>query len=200
MAMTDQEAKHQLREVWPGQTQIWSREEDNAYWLRAQPGIRGLVGPRLELPGAGALRTQPDGLWITLGIDAGDTSGRAQFADCLVVESCGTRQNFSDKRSRYAARTTSLVLALPAKWLEGGVSVRAGATRKRRELLRGNLPVGEQVRLPVRHLRVLYALPNNGGRRSVYRQIVDAMVLEAHEYVCPQNALSQVRVNACRNS
>jgi hypothetical protein len=178
------------------QTKTWSRPEEDVRWLRAQPGVPGTVGPRLQLPGAGAFRTQPDGLWVTLGIAPDDEETRATFVDCFVVESCRTSQNFNDKRSRYAARTTSLVLELPKTWLDRTVQVQAGAVRQRRALLRGKLPRGGPVSLPVRHLRVLYALPDDDGPPSLYSKVCQALALEAHEYICPQTMLGQFNLQA----
>ena len=148
----------------------------------------GVTSPRLQQPGAGAFRTQPDGLWITLGIESSDEATRATFVDFLAIESCRNAQNFNDKRSRYAARTTSLMLTIPGAWLEAKVRVRAGATRTRAVVLRGNLPL-EDVNLPVRHLRVLYALPDDDGAPGLFTRVSAAMVLEAHEYICPQRVL-----------
>jgi hypothetical protein len=186
--LTDAQAKAKLR-TWPTVTGIWTRSDDTTRWLRAQPPVAGVTGPRLEVPGAGAFLTQPDALWITFGIRPSDTAAVATFADCVVVESCGTTQNFSDKRSRYAPRTTSLVVKLPVAWLDATVTVQSGAVRQRREVLRGQLPPTEDVSLPLRHLRVLYALPNDNGPPSLYERVTKAMALDGHEYVCPQIVL-----------
>jgi hypothetical protein len=128
-------------------------------------------------------------LWITLGIRPSDAATIASFVDIVAVESCGTAQNFNDKRSRYAARTSSLVVKLPAAWLDATVTVQSGAVRKRRDVLRGHLPGDEDVTLPLRQLRVLYAVPNDNGPPSLFARVRDAVVLDAHEYACPQNAL-----------
>jgi hypothetical protein len=134
---------------------------------------------------------QPDGLWLSLGIRRGDDhQTHATFADCIVVESCGNIQNFNDKRSRYAARTTSLMIELSQRWLDHQVPVQAGAVRQRRELLQGALPLEHPITLPVRHLRVLYALADE-GHNSPYRGIRRSGVLEAHEFLCRQEVLAQ---------
>ena len=190
MPLSDREAKERISS-WPEHTRIWSRTDRRVGWLRAQPST-GKTSPRLQLPGAGAFRTQPDGLWVTLGIEPADETTQASFVDCICIESCGTVQNFNDKRSRYAARTTSLMLAIPRRWLDGSVTVRAGATRARAEVLRGKL-AREDVSLPVRHLRILYALPDDDADPSLFARITAAMVLEAHEYVCPQRVLGQFK-------
>jgi hypothetical protein len=56
-------------------------------------------------------------------------------------------------------------------------------------VLRGQLPAAGDVSLPLRHLRVLYALPDDDGPPSLYARVTKAMALDAHEYVCPQNVL-----------
>lgn len=188
MPLTDAQAKADLR-TWPTVTGIWTRSDDTIRWLRAQPPLARVPGPRLEVPGSGAFRTQPDGLWITLGIRPSDAVTIATFVDIVAVESCRTAQNFNDKRSRYAARTSSLVVKLPAAWLDAAVTVQSGAVRKRRDVLRGHLPANEDVTLPLRLLRVLYALPNDDGPPSLFARVSGGMVLDAHEYICPQNVL-----------
>lgn len=131
---------------------------------------------------------QPDGLWLTLGIRLGDQHTPATFADCIIVESCGSIQNFNDKRSRYAARTTSLMIELSEPWLNHQVAVQNGAARQRRELLRGVLPFEDLISLPVRHMRALYALADDGDN-SPYKRIRRSGVLEAHEFLCRQAVL-----------
>jgi hypothetical protein len=144
--------------------------------------------------------TQPDGLWISLGIARGDTQAGAVLVDCVAIESCSSPQNFSDKRSRYAARTVALVLELPVGWLDAKVKTvgRGGPMRPRRDRLRGNLP-NRTVSLPVRHLRVLYALPDDQASPSLYERIAQKMVLEAHEYICPQRMLGQWNLKAMQD-
>jgi hypothetical protein len=113
MAMTDAQAKAALR-TWPLVTRIWSGGE-YVYWLRAQPTDPGETAraPRLAIPGSAEFQTQPDGLWITLGIETSVAEpDAARFADCIVVEACGTAQNLNDKRARYSARTTALVIEM----------------------------------------------------------------------------------------
>ncbi len=142
------------------------------------------------LPGSRAFHTQPDGLWLTLGIARDDTSTVAVYADCIVVEVCGSGQNLNDKRARYAARTTALMVDMRTPWLDGTVTLqgRGGTRRARRDVLGGQLR--ENAVLPVRHLRVLYVL-DDGGAKSLMQQAQANMVFEAHEYVCPQRVLGQ---------
>lgn len=185
MTPTDSIAKGHLL-TWPNQTTTWSTRPQGATWLRAQPISDNVPGPRLHTPGAGALRTQPDGLWI-----ARDAHGNAGplFVDCIVIEACGTSQNLNDKRSRYGPRTSSLLVSLPKPWLDKEVRVRAGALRRRRDLL--HVP-DEALIVPIRHLRVLYALPGTGGSH-LYGQVTTEMVLDAHEFVCPLNQLGNFK-------
>lgn len=189
MALSDKEAKQRLR-AWPTQIrQLWSKNAD-VRWLRAQPIDGPGPAPRLVLPGAGKFRVQPDGLWTTLGIPISQPTLAASFADCIVIESCGTSQNFTDKRSRYAARTTSLMIELAQPWLDHEVDITGGGKRARRQLLQGSLPATGTLALPVRHLRVLYALEDDGAK-SLYKQVCAAGVIEAHEFVCRQDVLGQ---------
>src|SRR5205085_7174067 len=108
--------------------------------------------PRLTVPGSRQFQTQPDGLWLTWGIPRGRTSSDALYADCVVVEACGSYQNLYDKRSRYAARTTSLEVDVRKVWLDKEVVIpgHGGPARPRRELL-GGRPLDDQL-IPVRNL------------------------------------------------
>lgn len=188
----DREAKDWLLTQWPNSTKMWSPAHSRVWWLRAQPPGQGggTQAPRLTAPGSGAFSNQPDGLWFTLGIPRGDKATEGAYADCVVVEVCGSDQNLSDKRARYAARTTSLMLDLRQKWLDREVVVpgKGGPRRQRRELLGGQLPPSGRVLLPVRYLRVLYALPDT---RSLYERARDNLVMEAHEFICPARMLGQ---------
>jgi hypothetical protein len=187
----DAEAKDWLRD-WPTQTKIWSATRRRLYWLRAQPPIRheNCRAPRLVPAGAKVLTTQPDGLWVTLGIERGDTA-KAEFVDCLVIEASTGEQNLSDKRARYAARTGSLVVDFDKRWLDGLVRGpgKGGPLRARRELLGGELPDEDPVRLPVRYVRVLYALPDQADGSDLYEKAEGHIPLEAHEFVIARRKL-----------
>jgi len=190
MGSLDKQAKSWLLK-WATDTTIWSERWD-MHWLRAQP-VRPnerVRAPRLTGPGSEMFSVQPDGLWITLGIPSGDTTTKASYADCVVVEACGTSQNLHDKRARYAARTTSLVIDLRQAWLKQVDPWKGGALRSRRDALGGLLPTEGIVLLPIRHLRVIYALPKTGPR-SLYDDARQNMVMEAHEFILPFNKLGQ---------
>jgi hypothetical protein len=146
------------------------------------------------VPGSLVLQTQPDGLWLSLGIERGAAETEARFADCIVIESCGNLPNLYDKRSRYAARTTSLVVDIRRVWLDQQVVTRGrgGPKRARRELLGGLLE--EDVSLPIRTLRTLYALPSD-----LYAVARGSLVLEAHEFMCAQSRLGQYNSKPMQN-
>ena len=182
MALTDAQAKAALR-TWPLVTRIWSGGE-TVDWLRGQPKSVGDShrSPRLTVPGSLEFQTQPDGLWIAVG--------ECPFVDCIVVEVCGNAQNLNDKRARYSARTSALVLEMRQPWLDAEVTRQGGGTRTRRVLLGRDLSEHGVVSLPVRHLRVLYALDDSGAT-SLYVRATRSMVMEGHEYVLPQRLLGQ---------
>jgi hypothetical protein len=190
--MTDAQAKGALRE-WAVETRIWSGG-DYVHWLRAQPTAADDTAraPRLTVPGSSEFQTQPDGLWITLGVvkPVPEIPPQARFADCLVVEVCGTAQNLSDKRARYSARTSALIIEMRQPWLNLEISRQGGGMQARRGLLGAALPASGEVLLPVRHLRVLYALDDQGAG-SLYGRATTSLVMEAHEYLMPQRILRQ---------
>lgn len=190
MPLSDAQAKAALR-TWALVTRVWSGGE-YIFWLRAQPNDVDDTqrSPRLTAAGSREFQTQPDGLWITLGGMGSQPVGTSTFADCVVVEVCGTAQNLNDKRSRYSARTSALVIEMMQPWLDHEVPRQGGAVRMRRQLLASELPASGVVRRPVRHVRVLYALDDTGAR-SLYARATREIVLEAHEYMLPQRILQQ---------
>ncbi len=184
--LRDQQGKDRLRNNWPANTRAWAGD-GKEWWLRAQPkdSSSAPTAPRLMAPGTNVFSTQPDGLWITFGIVRGDLTSLAEYVDCVAIEVSRSGPNLADKRSRYAAATSSLVVDLPLKWLDTQIPPQGkGAVKQaRRKLLGGNLPTKGKVAIPVRHLRVLYALPDK-GKASLYGKAVKAVVLEGHEYIC----------------
>jgi hypothetical protein len=180
----DEEVKHWLDTKWPTKaTQLWLSKPP-VPWIRAQPIYaheknKNITAPRLIAPGSKSFHIQPDGLWFTLGIPSDELHVKARYADCVVIEACKSRSNFLQKRGMYAARTASLELDLRKSWLDRGVPNKIGC---RRSLLGGELPE-DGCRLPIRHLRVLYVLPN-GSDNPLYATVSRGVVLDAHEFVC----------------
>lgn len=133
----------------------------------------------LRVVGLDDAATHPDGLWLSLG-------PTAEFVDVVAIEHCGSRQNFYDKRSRYMPNLHARMLLLPDGWLEQEITVQAGGRKFLRDIC-AKFPVGMtgEQRLPVRNLRVLYAL---------HPQDYDTLHLtpfSAHEFFCPHGALAQ---------
>ena len=71
-------------------------------------------------------------------------------------------------------------------WLDEEVSVQGGARRARRLVMGVDLPSSGEVAIPVRRLRVLYALP-----QSLYDTATTNLVFEGHEFICPFARLTQ---------
>lgn len=177
--LLDGEAKDILRR-WPTRTKsLWSTPNSKGYWIQAQPKPNGATyaTPTIRVPGANLFTTQPDGLWAYL-------KGN-EFADAIAVEVCGSAQNLNDKRSRYSAAVRSLVLHCPHAWLHGEIQIQGAPNMKRWEACRTieHSPQAE-LSLPVRFLRVLYALPN-----AVYRDWTAHNVPGGHEYFCRHSSL-----------
>ncbi len=149
-------------------------------WLRGRPvADLSACHPFLKLPGSDRLRTLPDGLWLNF---AGTPA--EPFVDIFAVEACGSLQNLLDKRSRFAPSTHSLLAVCPVPWLLAPVDTGDSTPRWKATgvLLREPaLPVV----LPVRDLRVLYAL-----RRDHYTGFTRHQVPQAHEFFVPMEALT----------
>ncbi|MFZ0707324.1 MAG: hypothetical protein WAM71_17120 [Candidatus Korobacteraceae bacterium] len=152
--LTDKEAKQTLLK-WPARTkQLWTAPGGSGFWIRAQPTDGKAKYPTLASPGAKLFTTQPDGLWVHFNDYV--------CCDLIAIEVCGTVQNLNDKRSRYIPASHSLVLKYSRKWLEETVSVQKGGKKARWEAAAslGNSPQSDG-EIPIRYLRVLYALPQN---------------------------------------
>jgi len=123
--------------------------------------------------------TQPDGLWISVGPSA-------DFVDVVAVEHCGTRQNFYDKRSRYMPTLYARQVLLGDGWFDVKVGVQAGLQKTMREICKKfpKTMTGE-TRLPVRHVRVLYALTAKDY------DVFHGTPFGPHEYFCPHYSLTQ---------
>lgn len=175
--LSDGEAKRILLS-WPRSTKkLWSPPGGEGAWVRAQPSEGGAAGPKIFSPGAKLFSTQPDGLWVHF-------SG-LESCDVVAVEICGSIQNLNDKRSRYMPST--LVLRVPRVWADSDVPARQGAGRSTMRGLAGTLPEYNDIKVnvPIRVLRVLYALPN-----VEYKKWVAEHVPTGYEYFMPHGSLS----------
>jgi hypothetical protein len=152
--LSDAEAKRILCK-WPSRTRrLWKPPGGKGFWLAALPKVGNTTCPTIKSPGAEAFKTQPDGLWVYISPE------NSIFADVVSIEVCGTAQNVNDKRSRYMPASHSLLLSCPLKWLleETKVPNRGKKPRWEAALTFGKEPK-EDLSLPIRNLRVLYALP-----------------------------------------
>lgn len=193
------QATYWLRNVWPVQTRLWSRDGEPR-WIRARPAPEhfppGL--PTVRIAGS-CQNTQPDGLYLRFGAQQNaDGMGYADpvatgFVDVIAIEACGSVPNFNDKRSRYCPGTYAHTVSVPANWLVREIPTRG----------RGHIPIwraagifDEQpnldLYLPVRHLRVLYAIADH------HWESVSCYVLNAHEFLFRHSQLGQYNAQAIR--
>ena len=175
--LSDAEAT-QILLRWPIRTMTWPAPGGTGYWLQAQPKSDANPGPRIFSPGATQFPTQPDGLWAFFH----------PFGSCDLVaeEVCGTIQNLNDKRPHYIPSTHSLLLSVSTRWLNHTIPIQGGGQRTRWEST-GRLTVAlvADLDLPVRHLRVLYALPN-----TLYHSWCSEHTPTGHEFFCHHSSLS----------
>jgi hypothetical protein len=173
--LSDKEAKNILLR-WPTRTKtVWPPPRGSGYWIRAQPNSGNAASPRLQSPGAKLFSTQPDGLWVYF---------RYSYCDVVAVEVCGSIQNLNDKRSRYFPSSHSTVLSCNPEWFSESVTVQKGVKKARWEACGSFKKLPSKRTLAIRHLRVLFALPNNlyGGWR-------DNHVPTGHEFFCAHSSL-----------
>ncbi len=187
MKLTDAQAK-KILERWPQRTnKLWKPPGGKGFWLRACPSAGVAAYPHLSTPGAENFRTKPDGLYVFFH--------NFSFCDVVCIESCGTAQNLYDKRSRYSLASHSLLLVCNKEWLLETISVQRGTHKTRWEAARtfSSKPRNKTLRLPVRHLRVLYTLEDN-----LYKSWKKNHVANGHEYYCRHSSLDTYNSPATR--
>ncbi len=187
---SDREAKAELRR-WPVKTSLWSHGAQPE-WIRAQPkpeekkAQNSPIHPRLVVPGVGAFRAQPDGLWVHFVVESAEAA--PLFVDCIVFEVCGSRQNLADKRSRFSPKLQALMLEVDRDWAEGEID-REKSSRPRNDYIKASWDRTRTL-VPIRHLRVAYFLPDDESDIG-FMKLARMLPLEAHEYLLPQDQLAQ---------
>lgn len=190
--LSDSEAKDILRK-WPQVTsKLFVTPSGDGNWLRAAPKSDKVDGKDRILPkihslgSSGLLTTHPDGLYVVFSYDKGDDGiAETPYADVISIEVCGSLQNLGDKRSRYAGLGSSIVLRCRKGWLLQEITMQKGARRPRWRVLGLRSKPEGHAQIPIRFLRVLYALPN-----AEYSRLRDALVPAGHEYYCPHSSLA----------
>ncbi len=174
----DIRARDRLR-AWPNDPPGLENELAPGVWMKARPGVvDDAYYPKLKLPGSDRLRTVPDALWLRFG-----GHERDPFVDIFVIEVCGSYSNMLDKRSRFAPSMHSMLASCPLPWLLGHRSKDDDTPRWQCTKLLREEPTQALV-LPVRDIRVMYALPN-----KLYDGFETSQVPHAHEFFMPVSAM-----------
>lgn len=164
---------------WPQRTRMWSTPSGKGYWLKARPKADRASCPVLHLPGTNEFSSEPDGVFVFLQ--------PCRFADVMCIEVCNTLQNLHDKRSRFMPSVTSSILRCRRGWLTEEIRVQNGGSQPRWRAagtFPRSMPPTSDIELPVRHLRVLFALPD-----AEYGKCVGARIGAPHEFFCAQRVL-----------
>lgn len=149
-------------------------------WLRGRPGDMSVsCHPFLKFPGSDRLRTLPDGLWLHFG-----GTMLEPYVDIFAVEACSSYANMLDKRSRFAPSTNSLLAFCPVPWLLAPVVAHDPTPRWKLTGALRAAPMTPLV-LPVRDIRVLYAL-----KSKQYKGFVENQIPHPHEYFMPMETLT----------
>ncbi len=149
-------------------------------WLRGRPcETGGICQPFLNFPGSDRLRTLPDGLWLNFG-----GTVLEPFVDIFAVEACGSLSNLLDKRSRFAPSTQSMMAVCPIPWLLADITPSDPTPRWRLTGVIETEPTLQLI-LPVRDIRVLYAL-----KPRHYAGFAENQIPHPHEYFAPMEAIT----------
>lgn len=149
-------------------------------WLRGRPTDNAnLCHPFLKLPGSDRLRTLPDGLWLNFSGTPDEP-----FVDILAIEACSSLPNLLDKRSRFAPSTHSLLAVCPVPWLLAPVTANDPTPRWQATGVLRHQPA-LPLSLPVRDIRVMYAL-----KRNHYQGFAESQIPHPHEYFVPMDTLT----------
>ena len=106
------------------------------------------------------------------------------FVDILAIEACSSLPNLLDKRSRFAPSTHSLLAVCPVPWLLAPVTAN-DPTPRWQATGRAAPSAGAPLRLPVRDIRVMYALKQNH-----YQGFAEIQIPHPHEYFVPMDTLT----------
>jgi hypothetical protein len=174
--MTDKQAKAALR-TWPEKLgSTWPTPDEGGRWLRARPKDGHETRPALHSPGVQLFKTQPDGLWLYIN--------NPIYADAICIEVCGSIQNLNDKRSRYFPSSHSMMVTCPKPWLLREINSGQG-TKPIWKYAKGlNAEPAADVVLPIRLLRVLYALKSDH-----YDRWAPNHVPTGYEFFCVDTSL-----------
>jgi hypothetical protein len=151
----------------------------NGYWIRGRVGAKAPGHPVILPPGLTKGVTQPDAMWIYL---------LTGYADVICFEHCNKKQNLYDKRSRYIPASHSLLLRLPRTWLNGAIPVTNG-NKHRWDAFETGLaaPNANEVVVPIRFLRVFYALP-----QKLYTEWKSNQTPTGYEFYCRHSSLTTI--------
>jgi hypothetical protein len=179
MILTVAQSNQAFADHWPNRTKKWPILGHKGYWLKARPAKKGVASPVLKEAGADWNLTQPDGLYLFAVPE--------NFADCIVIEVCRTKQNLSDKRSRYSPTQHSLCVKIPRKWMTQAISPDPQSQRKQSRWKASGWfksSPSQDLQLPIRFLRVIYAIPEDW-----YHNWCISKGSHAHEFYCMHDHL-----------
>lgn len=146
---------------WPMRTNLWGKRVP-LYKLLPKPKPYPEQGPYLHPCGCTGVPSNPDGLYVHFG-DL-EKESDLWYCDVIAIEHCGVGQNFWDKRARYRSLTAAMMLRVTRGALEVTGYGRGRGMRTLEAWLNGapSKNWGEDGRsFPIRHLRTIYALPND---------------------------------------
>ena len=181
---TDQDVRCWLQK-WP---QLTNEFGDNRFWLRSRPKPEknhpqhNHTHPQLltaGVPNSG--KKQPDGLYVAASLNQANP-----YADVISIESCGDETNYLSKKAFYAPSNIGKVIRLDHDWLAAQVNApKHGPKKPRWEWLDGATyyeEIPSRLILPIRRLRVVYALPPEWAGKDAYSVVQQNMLANGVEF------------------
>ena len=197
MPSHDELMRTRLVSKWSSATDAFSQGSQKAKWIRCQPKARhaaNVVHPHLHRPGAVTGWIRPDCMYVRATPEQGYI-----FADVMTFEVCSSFQNIEEKRGKYGAGDSALLVDFRGKWLS--TPLYPSGPKTAYSYLFGNqdgaveTDDAKDITAVTRALRVLYFINRNKIKDEQVRDIVP----RAWEFFFPDSSIKSLTAQQFRD-
>ncbi len=189
--ISDKDAKKIFLKSWPKSTTIFSYTGE--MWVQCRPKrdeekFRGIIFPYLHTAGAIHFWIDPDSFYARL-----TKTNSGIYCDVICAEVCNGRQNFQEKRGKYAFGEAAHFVFFPRPWLEAPLeSIKKCGEYLFPEGSEWDVDEGDHD-IPVRTIRVMYFLePDYFGKH------LESIDPRAWEYFLPNTSIGSISAKYMR--